>query len=264
MGTVLVVDFNNAVHRARSGFTRGENSITYTFFLMFRKMVETFSPDSIYIVKEGRPQARHDLLDTYKANRGSAGDDFCRQHGNILKILSMMPVNIVRHPLRECDDTIAHIVRKIRIHDECVIVSTDTDFIQLLSGDPRIRLWNPVKDAWIDPHPVDYVMWKSLTGDGTDNVSGFQGVGSKTATKLVSNPAKLKEFLSVEGRQALFDRNMQLIAFQEINDALEVTDSFTDWPGVYNEFTRLDFQSLIKEKTWKKYVDTFDCVEYSK
>jgi len=258
---ILIIDFNNMVHRARSGFSRGDNAITYTFFLMLRKTVESFSPKKIYIVKEGRPQHRHDALVEYKANRSSAGDDFWRQHTDILSILSLMPVNIIRHPLREADDTIAHIALKMHSDDPCVIVSTDTDFIQLLSQDDyRIRLWNPTKESWVAPFHCDYVKWKSLTGDGSDNIPGFKGIGGKTAEKLINDPKRLESFLSENDNREKWERNQFLISFRDIDDELENHVGKANWNEVLEAFSQREFGSLTKEKTWLKYVNTFNSV----
>lgn len=260
---VLVIDFNNMVHRARSGFSRGEHSITYTFLLMFRKTIERFSPSRVYVVKEGRPQHRHDALAEYKANRSSAGDFFWRQHGDILEMLSKMPVSIVRHPQREADDTIAHIVRVVHAEDPCVVVSTDTDFIQLLSGEDvsRIRLWNPTKDAWVEPFACDYVKWKSLTGDGSDNIPGFKGVGAKTAEKLINDPKRLEEFLSAPDAREKWMRNQFLISFAPIDDGLEWTETQTDWDSLRALLNERGFESLTGDKPWKKYTNTFSSLE---
>ena len=261
MHPVLIIDFNNMVHRARAGFSKGENSITYTFFLMIRKCVETFSPKQVYIVKEGRPVSRHEQLPEYKANRSSAGDDFWRQHGDILRILQNFPVHVVRHPLQECDDTIAHLARVIHKKDECVIVSTDTDFIQLLEDDKRVKLWNPTKKEWVEKFDCDYVMCKSLVGDACDNVSGFKGIGYKTARKLLQNPEALEEFLSQPGNREHFERNLSLIRFNKIEDELQKFPSVTNWDQVEKEFQDLNFSSMLNPKSWKKYVLTFELCE---
>lgn len=259
-GPVLVIDFNNMVHRARAGFSKGDHAITYTFFLMLRKTVERFAPSRVYIVKEGRPQRRHDAFGEYKANRSSAGDDFWRQHGDIVSILTKMPVEIVRHPQRECDDTIAHLVRVLHKDDPCVIVSTDTDFIQLLSEDQRIRLWNPGKEVWVNNFACDYVRWKSLVGDGSDNIPGFKGVGGKTAEKLLSDPARLDAFLNEDGRREQFERNLFLIAFHEIEDDLERTEVTPDWSATRTAFIERGFWSIANDKSWQKYTNTFNSI----
>lgn len=258
---ILIVDFQNTVHRARAGFDRGEHSLTYTFFRMLRKDVETFAPSKVYIVKEGRPQKRHDTFSEYKAGRTSPGDDFWRQHKDICEILDKMPVHVVRHPLRECDDTIGHLARVIHKEDDCIVYSTDTDFIQLLTpGSDRIRLWNPTRKVWIPAHDCDYVQWKSLTGDGCDGIPGFKGVGGKTASKLLSDTSKLDSFLDEDDRRKQFERNLSLIAFHEIEDELEQSEWTPDWDAVRTEFINRDFWSITNDKSWSKFTNTFQHV----
>lgn len=260
-GPVLVIDFNNTVYRARAGYGRGEYSITYTFMLMLRKAVEMFAPSKIYVVKEGHPQRRHDIFSEYKLGRQGPGDDFWRQHGMIVSLLSKMPVHIVRHPLRECDDTIGHIVKVLHKDEHCVVYSTDTDFIQLLTyNDDRVRLWNPTRKVWIPATEYDYVRWKSLTGDGTDGIPGFKGIGGKTAEKLITNQEKLDTFLSEDDRKSRFERNLTLIAFHEINEELERIEYAPDWETVRTMFSELGFESITNNKSWNKFTNTFSCL----
>ena len=255
----LVIDLANMVHRARSGFQRGENSISFMFSRMFRATVEKFNPDRIYVVLEGRPEERKAAFSEYKATRSSPGDDFWRQQADILGILQKLPVWIFRHPREECDDVIGHIVTEVRKDEECIIVSSDSDFTQLLkTGDDRVRLWNPVKEIWVQPVPYDYVSWKSLTGDSTDGVPGFKGIGGKTAEKIVTTPGKLEEFLSDSNNREIYNRNYGLISFHKIYEGLEIRNPAFDAVALQEDFERLGFKSILVEKSWKKYVDTFD------
>lgn len=257
----LIIDFNNTVHRARAGFNRGDHSITFTFMLMLRKMMNQFKPHRVYIVKEGKARARRELFTEYKAQRESAGDDFWRQHGEILNLLSHMPVHIIRHPERECDDTIAHICKVMRKEEQCVIISSDTDFIQLLEpGDSRVALFNPVKEKWIDPTDYDYVAWKSLTGDGSDNIPGFKGVGPKRAEKFMTDPESLKEFLSKDNNRDIFERNMTLIRFEKIENGLEHSEPKRDWDTLKRSLESFGFSSIVSDKSWPKFVESFSTI----
>ena len=257
----LIVDFNNTVHRARAGFQRGEHSITYTFMLMLKKMVTTFKPDRVYVVKEGKAKARRELFSEYKATRTSAGDDFWRQHSNILDLIEHLPVHIIRHPERECDDTIAHICRVLNADEECVIISSDSDFTQLLTrGEDRIKLYNPIKEAYVEAPEYDYVTWKCLVGDGSDNIPGFPGIGPKRAEKIISTQANLEDFLSQNNNQEIFDRNMKLIKFEEIESGLERKEPSKDWDGLKEKFSSFGFNSIISEKSWVKFVESFSSI----
>lgn len=257
----LIIDLNNAVHRARSGFQRGEHGITYTFMLMLRKLVGNFQPARVYIVKEGKAKARKESYSEYKANRESAGDDFWRQHKEICELFLSMPVHVIRHPERECDDTIAYICNVLRSEEECTIISSDTDFIQLLSKDSdRVKLYNPIKESYVSATEYDYVSWKSLVGDGSDNISGFSGIGPKRAEKILSSPTSLDEFLSEPGRRELFERNVSLIKFETIEGGLEHSRPVKDFDGLKSKFTQLGFHSIVNDKSWKKFVDSFSSI----
>lgn len=258
MKPVLCIDFNNMVHRARAGFGKGDDSITYTFMLIFRKAVETFGPSRVYIVKEGRPLKRHAMFTEYKAGRASSGDDFWRQHSDILGVMSNLPVHIVRHPERECDDVIAHLANHVHRDENVIIISTDSDFTQLLVPDSdRVKLWNPVKDMWIEATPYDYVAWKSLVGDGSDGIPGFKGIGGKTAIKLLGDAQKLSEFLAVDNRHEVFDRNLALIMFEPIDDVIEHYTGSLNTESIRSFFESKGFSSLLKDGPWNKFVNTF-------
>lgn len=258
----LIIDFNNAVHRARAGMRFGDNSITYTFMLMIRKMVDQFKPKRVYIVREGKAVARREMFSEYKSQRTSPGDDFWRQHAKILELLAKMPVIIIKHPERECDDTIAHIVNVIRKDEECVIISSDSDFTQLLRvGNDRVKLYNPIKKLYVEPTSYDYLQWKSLVGDTSDNIPGFRGVGPKRAEKILSSEVSLEDFLSEGDNREIFQRNVSLIQFETITHGLDITEKKVDWDGFRSEIESLGFKSICDDKPWKKFVESFSTIE---
>ena len=102
-------------------------------------------------------------------------------------------IQVIRHADYECDDVIAHLTHVCMSEDQCVIVSTDTDFIQLLNKE-NVQLFNPIRKVFIQYPEYDYVTWKALRGDAADNIPGIKGVGDKTASKLAVDPAKLESF----------------------------------------------------------------------
>ena len=178
---VLAVDSYNMIHRSRFGFGSGDHSTTFNFFRSLRSEIERHQPDEVYIVSEGRPIHRFELNENYKGNRTPLNDDgFHRQKRDIFNLCKLLPVSIIRHPDYECDDVIGHLCMTRHPTDEVTIVSSDSDFIQLLES-PTVKLWNPVKKKFLDQWPVDYVMWKALKGDMTDNIPGIKGVGEKRA-----------------------------------------------------------------------------------
>ena len=263
---VLFLDAYNLIHRARSGYTKGEYAIIYNFFRSIRPLIEKFDPDRVYFVLEGNPKFRAKLTGgEYKGNRVSPGSEFHRQKAAIINIASsIMPFIAIRHPELECDDTIATMVAKHEKEgDKCTIISSDTDFIQLLNIWKNLELYNPIKKKFIEAPEYDYVTWKALRGDPTDNIRGIPGVGDKTATKLVSGCHKqtLKEYLSLNNRQEIFEKNVNLIRLVDFSNdlnMLEYTKGHLDVDKLYETFNDLGFESMLKEKTWQKYIKTFE------
>lgn len=262
---VLFLDAYNLIYRARSGFTKGDYAIIYNFFRGVRPLIEKFNPNKVYFVLEGNPQFRNQLSEgNYKSNRTSAGDDFHRQKAGIINIVGeLFPFETVRHPELECDDTIATLAVKHAAEGDAVtIISSDSDFIQLLNIERYdIKLYNPVKKKFIEQPDYDYVTWKALRGDATDNIPGIPGIGDKTATKIVKDPAKMQALLENADKRKIFERNVNLIRLVDFSNDMSKLESKTgtgDWDMIYQTFEDLGFDSMLKEKTWKKYTDTFE------
>lgn len=258
---VLLVDAFNMIHRARFGHAQGEHGITYTFFRSLRSEVERHKPDRIFVVTEGRPVKRIAENAEYKANRTQVLDDgFHRQKRDILNLCKLLPIIKVKHPEHECDDVIAHIAMQKQPNDEHIICSSDSDFIQLLD-DSRISLWNPVKKDFVSPVP-NYVVWKALRGDKSDNVPGVKGVGDVTATKLVNDPLKLQEFLnSSQEKKNDFDSSYRQILFEEVDESgVQAEECVYDPLRLREEFANRSFSSLV-DKQWTKWSATWQALE---
>ena len=260
---VLFLDAYNLMYRARYGFAKGPHATIFSFFRSLRPLVEKFKPDQVYFVLEGYPKQRMSLLPEYKANRvHDDKDDWSRQKKHIIQLMKdSFPVHVVRHSDYECDDIIGNLVVYTHRNDECIVVSTDTDFIQLYNQSDNVKLYNPVKKKIVEPPEYDYVTWKSLKGDGSDNIEGFKGIGNKRATSLATNPEQLAAFLNKDNNQELFDRNHTLIRFHDIEQELlhlEHAKPNADWDSVREVFSDLGFYSMTNDTSWKKYVDTFD------
>jgi len=270
--SILCIDFMNQAHRARSGFQMGPAPVVFNFFRQFKALVDEFKPNRVYVVLEGRPVKRYELLPEYKATRKVVEDDskyaelqrFFRQKDQIVELLSTrFPVSVVRHSTSECDDTIYNLISRSSTAVPWTVVSNDTDFIQLIQEYSHVKIWNPIKKEYLKaPDDYDYVTWKSLRGDGSDNIPGIQGVGDKTASDLASDPNKLSEFLCVRSHASQFQRNYELISFRKWSEdeRSELTSSTPsqNWQDVKRVFEDYGFKSITKEESWEKFLKSFD------
>ena len=257
---VLLLDAMNLIHRSRSGWMKGSNPVTFNFFRNLKPILEKFQPDQAYFVLEGKPKHRTDLLPEYKGTRKKQPDSFWRQKDEILDIMSRLPIFQIRHPDYECDDVIASLCKQHAADgDEVTIVSNDSDFIQVFDtmDSNLVSIYNPMKKIFVDPPPYNYLCWKSLRGDGSDNIPGIKGVGDRTAEKLLNDPGKLHEFLSKADNRSVFQRNKELIEFHRIDGNLECNKPELDFQYVYDTFSSMGFGSMIKDSYWQKFQNSF-------
>ncbi len=164
-----------------------------------------------------------ELLKDYKANRRSFSKDEDSPYVHlpyIKKALKLLNIEFLEIPNIEADDIIASIARnfcKKNPKNQAYIVSSDTDFYQLLNTQIRIvKLkkgdnceiirFKDVKDK-LGINPRQYVKFKSLTGDSADNIKGIYGVGPITAKKIICKDINFnaKEY------QEMLDLNQKLI-----------------------------------------------------
>lgn len=267
MKKVLILDGYNLIYRARySGMNRGDFSTVFNFFRGLRPLVEKFSPDVCYFVLEGRPVKRLELDENYKGQRVYNDDDgFGAQKKLIIDFIKKyIPIKVARHKDYECDDVIHYLANLKHKDDKATIISSDTDFIQSINK--NCELYNPVSKKFIEAFKYDYVSWKSLVGDKSDNIIGFKGIGNKRAISLLTDEKKFNDFLLVEENRIKFKKNSYMIAFHDLaNDAQNITytsPEVFDWDLLKKEFIKLEFNSIIgKEKTWNKYINTFNALE---
>ena len=268
MKNILLLDGYNLIYRARySGMNKGNNSTIFNFFRSIRPLVEKFNPDIAYFVLEGMPKKRLELNPDYKGQRVyHDNDDFNRQRKEILSILeNNFPFIVTRHSDYECDDVINYLANDKHENDKVTIVSSDTDFIQSINE--NTDLYNPVRKKFLEGTKFDYVSWKALVGDKSDNISGFKGIGDKRAQKLLSNKEELNLFLSKDNNFNLFENNKFMIKFHNIkedsNDIVyKKVQSDINWENLKNIFTEYEFNSIVsKDKTWNNFVNTFSNLE---
>jgi len=272
MKNVLILDGYNLMHRARSGFMKGDYPVVFNFFRSLKPIVEKFDPDHVAFVIEGEPKARLELFPEYKANREIDEHDekkrvelesFHHQKNIIIKMLKeYFPVAVMRHHNYEADDLIYTIVDRGANDTDYTVVSNDTDFIQMLNEFDNVELYSPTKKEYTDTPQYDYLTWKSLKGDSADNIPGINGIGEKTATTISQNPEQLAEVLNIKENAEIFSRNVDLIRLHSISEnelaETEISIPKKNWEEVRKKFEEFEFRSMLKEPYWTKFMSTFN------
>jgi DNA polymerase I len=190
------------------------------FLYSVGKTIRDFRPTRCIIVFDGRGGSakRKRIYKDYKANRANKTklrrhdhhestleqeqESMRHQFSRLISYLDNLPVTFISMDGIEADDTIAYIAQMYE--DTCkkmTIVSTDRDFYQLV--DDRIQVWSPIKkkmysvDTVIEEfgiHPNNMVIYRSFTGDASDNIPGVNGIGPKTILKVIPQLVESTEY----------------------------------------------------------------------
>ncbi|MBF0338259.1 MAG: DNA polymerase I [Nitrospirae bacterium] len=177
----------------------------YGFVNMLFKLIKDRDAAAIAVAFDSaQPTQRHRLYPAYKAQRPHPPDELIAQLAPIRDILQALDVKTFAIPGVEADDILATVAKRVASEGADVyIVSSDKDLLQVL--EPRIRIYDPVKDVELDvqhvirrfglpPGRVTEVM--ALTGDASDNIPGVKGVGEKTAVELLRQFSSLDELIN--------------------------------------------------------------------
>jgi len=167
-------------------------------------------PTKVVIVFDGvgGSNARRNLFPDYKANRNvnrmtnysifSSKDEeqesINNQMERLIQYLKCLPVTVISIDGLEADDIIGYLANKFQAYDETqqvTIMSADKDFLQLVSS--KVSVYSPTKKKVYTPKDVleeygvssiNFINYKILLGDSSDNVPGVTGLGPKKLTKL--------------------------------------------------------------------------------
>lgn len=264
---VVFYDAYNLIYRARHalppGMQKSDWGITSCFFRSLAALNRTLNPDFAYFVTEGKPVDRLNLLPEYKGTRKHEKDDnFSKQRKEIIRIVTdYLPLVVANHANHECDDIIAHLVNKhVALGHDVTVASTDTDFLQLANTIPDYKQYDPIRKKYKELPAHDYITWKALVGDSSDNIVGFKGIGNKRALSMLECDIKMQKFLSSTGYREKFELNKKLISFIPISkddNMITFSSAMANWDELHTHFTGLGFRTMVSERGWKNFVDAF-------
>ena len=241
--------------------------------------IRMVDPTKIVIVFDGvgGSNARRNLFPDYKANRNTnritnydiflskdeEQESINNQMERLVQYLKCLPVSVISIDGLEADDIIGYLATKFETHNETqkvTIMSADKDFLQLVSD--KVSAYSPTKKKVYTPKDVmeeygvscyNFINYKILLGDQSDNVPGISGLGPKKIVKLfpelVSDNRVALENI-IEKSAELINENKLYLSVVERRHQLEINKKLMSLDG---DFLSPDNKQLVKEAFTNSY-----------
>ncbi len=255
----------------------------YGFTMMMLLALRELKPDYVAVAWDAPGKTfRHESYKEYKATRKKADQELYDQLPITKEVVGAFNIPLIEQSGFEADDIIGSLSKQYEDKVDVVIVTGDMDELQLVSDKTTVfTMRKGFSDNFIydekavhDKYgvtPEEFIVYKALKGDTSDNIPGVAGVGDKTATDLVSKYHTLdniyknidelkpavkkkmeagKESAYLSEELSTIKRDMKLdfdLKSAEIHDY--------DRKKVYDLFHRLEFKTLLSKLPAEKITD---------
>ena len=221
------------------------------------------------------PTERHTDFSDYKANRQEAPEDLLIAIPDIKRIIRGFNIPVVEIDGYEADDVVGTLSKQAAAAGyDVFMVTPDKDYGQLVSD--RIRIYKPgyqggdieimgpeeVCSKWNIKSVEQVIDILGLMGDAVDNIPGIEGVGEKTAAKLLAEYGTLENVIaSADGikgalgekirrgkESAIMSKKLATIITNVPVEFHEEDFRLKDWnrDALRDVFTELEFRTAAK------------------
>jgi 5'-3' exonuclease len=250
MDRLLIIDGNNLVHRV---FYRGQQSNAddeffhvYLLLICIKKYVSDFNPTKTICVWDEKlgntPNKRKSEDENYKQNRDKeyslrvhAQNDLIKELLQTLGIPSVFPQHY------EADDVICILCNEYK--DSYIqIMSADLDMCQLINETTEVV--DPVRKRTFALHnfeellkckPDEFLTYKAINGDKSDNIAGIKGFGPKTIARYLAGEVEL-----TPEQQEVLEHNLKLMTLKA--------------DGEDAEYVKQQLETISFDQNWKEFL----------
>lgn len=291
MKKLLLLDGNSMLFRAyyatlythRMTTSNGiPTNAVYGFVMMLNKAIDIIEPDKILVAWDaGKPTFRHKQFAAYKGTRKPLDEELIVQFPIVREYLDAAGIKRYEQEGYEADDIIGSMAKCCN-DIQTTILTSDRDLLQLIDPSTHVLLMkkglsemelmdeqNLFDTYGITPSQV--IDMKGLMGDTADNIPGVQGVGEKTALRLLNQystvenvyahidevKGKLKEKLEKDKDNAFMSLELATIYTKmelpfSLNDC-EFTGIQEDVNGFYEKYEMRSLVNRTKQAKNEKW-----------
>jgi DNA polymerase-1 len=255
----------------------------YGFTMMMLLALRELKPDYVAVAWDAPGKTfRHDDFKDYKATRKKADQELYDQLPITKEVISAFNIPLLEQSGFEADDIIGSLSKQYEDKVDVVIVTGDMDELQLVSDKTTVfTMRKGFSDTFIydekavhDKYgvtPEEFIVYKALKGDTSDNIPGVSGVGDKTATDLVSKYQTLDNIYKhlddlkpavrnkmEAGKDSAYLSEKLSTIKRDMKLDFDLKDSVIheyDRKKVYDLFHKLEFRTLLSKLPAEKITD---------
>lgn len=236
---ILIIDGTNLIYRnyfvhsyrkTKSGVHTGG---LYGTIRSIQSYINTFNPKQVYVCFDKSEYTfRSKMYPDYKMNRVETDKELLDQFVMLKEYCNLVNFPFIEIDLFEADDIIGSLAcraKEFNLHP--YIVSGDRDLLQLIhKGIDVMYLSNkgPIiysENQFEEEYNIkigQYIEYKALVGDPSDNIPGIPGIGKKSAAKLLGLYNSLDgiyeniEELKGKQKQTVIDNKDKVYLYKEL------------------------------------------------
>lgn len=270
-GTGILFRSYYAIPNLRNSRNEPTGGILGFFNILFKELLKHKPTHFAVCFDRAEPTFRKIEYTEYKAQRTKAPDELFIQL-NIVKELLKMGLNLTEEPGYEADDLIACLNAQKEAQDKVLIYSSDQDLLQLVDSNSSVIKPGTRKlgDTIFTPEkviekyeltPKQIIDFKAICGDPSDNLKGINGIGKKTAVKLIKEyknleniyqnldklTPKMKEKFEKDKEIAFLCKKMATLVEKVENcPSIELLDPFQiKYEDLKDAFIKLECNTLV-------------------
>lgn len=281
---IIIIDGNSLLNRAYYAMQRPmitkEGLYTqgvYGFLNMLQKIKRDYESGYIAVAFDRKaPTFRHLEFTEYKAGRKKMPPELAMQLPLLKDVLLAMNIRILEMDGFEADDIIGTVSKEAEQNGLVpLIITGDKDELQLASETTKVIITRKGisefdiydHDAMVETYgftPAQFIDYKGLMGDPSDNIPGLPGVGEKTARKLVMEygtienllehleeiqSPRLRQIIEENQQQARMSKRLATIV-REVPIAVDFAEFLWEDPDqkkLVELYLKLEFNSFLKK-----------------
>ena len=255
----------------------------YGFAAIAMEIVSKLKPTKVVVAWDSKTSAnqRREIYPEYKAGRVKPGEDFYAQIPLLKELVADLGWEFIEVENYEADDIIGTLSleadNEFGADGKCLwetfIISSDLDMLQIVDENTRmlriLKGFSKIEEINVAEVEAKYGIsksqfldFKALKGDASDNIPGVMGIGEKTAAELLNRFGSLDEIYKnlnavekksvrkklEDGKELAFmSRKLAKIMFDAPVLLERIPDFKFDAERVIAGLKKLEFNSLIRK-----------------